>query len=285
MTELQKAELFGEIKYTAEGQAESLKLRNVILNYTFLDSPRPKDEYNDGLTRTTEVLLDSDEHVQLFTEYFQASYKQAAAKTWGGVQHQDIFLPYRMPKPHAETGQLSDIEKDTKLIIKTTSGFEVPLYNRDPETLAVTKLEGEDSIGKIYSGVLADIVIKLGAYDNKGARKAGLKGFVNSVCRVGIGKPQMQATNYADEFAVAGTQANDFAVAGTPNTVTVTKPAVEATPTLPGLNTAPTLPGLNTAPTTTIEPTPSVTPAGVPTAKEPLKQGVPTNLADLLKLG
>lgn len=250
-------------RYTNKEGVELIRdivFKNVRFNYTYVSRPRPQTvggQTTEGRYETNLIIHDP-ETWQVFEEAFLEIYENAVQNTWRGVRPalDKINVPFAAPKLK-EDGTWGDFEEGAIAIIKANNNQAPELFLRLDDGLGLRQAT-EDDLDDFYSGMIGDAVVSFWVYDKAPHRpRAGIKLFLNGVCKTGVGDPIIFTPgNYNFLEAFSSGEDNAAAFAEKPNLNSLlgkkTMPAQATTP--------PVQKPVEPTPKPTPQPTPKPTP-------------------------
>ena len=188
---------------TGETIVRDIVLKNVRFNYTYLESPRPKEFRGDGINYETNLIIEDSETWDVFAAYYQWVYERAVLNSWKNRRpgFDAMNVPFYVPTLD-DKGNHRKFEENAVAIIKTKTNQQPELYIKVEGPLRKADERDED---QFYSGMIGDAIVSLWAYDKGGQiPKPGIKAYINGVSKTGIGEPVRFNTGNYDMVGAFG---------------------------------------------------------------------------------
>lgn len=201
---------------TQEGEVKvrDAVIKNVRLNWVFLETPRAADTPGAKPRYDAQVIIENEEVLNTLSEYFNIMYEDAVAKKWQGRRPNinNMNTPFRSPSMETdengnqvldENGQpkRAIFEEHALAVLTVSNNSQPKLFMRKNGEQLRAADEGDD--GEFYSGMIGEVHIAFYAYAKGLSPKDGIKVFINAVCKTDDGNPifkQFGTTDYNELF-------------------------------------------------------------------------------------
>lgn len=173
------------------GLIKKLRVTEAITSYSFLVSPRPVGNLQEG-QYGAELIITDPETISLIKQYTKEVAQTAITSAWGKV-------PKALGKPYRLGNEDKEREAGAFILRTNSPKFQPSILIRDLRTGRAHHIT-EDEKDEIYSGMLADVDVTFKPWAVGG--KFGVTAYLNAVCKVGDGEPFASTGSLEDSFSV-----------------------------------------------------------------------------------